>query len=191
MIKKLLGDKNFEMIAEIYDGDRQLIAGLFQKKEVSIMSKFENLRSKHENLRRKKVSGGHGWSKRMMKKLEMLKEAGADEEVQNRDFQKGSIGVERLAGEEVDFIGSYHLRVEEFSRRATVRFVLDKVCAQLSDGEKAFLKIADYTLLSKTSWFSHYKNLQIEICGKRKLKGANLLALDAISRQEHVEEEMK
>lgn len=34
MIKKLLDDKNFELIAEIFNDDRRLIAGLFRKKAV-------------------------------------------------------------------------------------------------------------------------------------------------------------
>jgi len=34
MIKKLLADENFEMIAEIYNDNRRLIAGLFKKKAV-------------------------------------------------------------------------------------------------------------------------------------------------------------
>lgn len=34
MIKKLLDDENFEMVAEIYSDNRRLVAGLFQKKAV-------------------------------------------------------------------------------------------------------------------------------------------------------------
>lgn len=34
MLKKLLDDDSFEMIAEIYNENRRLIAGLFQKKAV-------------------------------------------------------------------------------------------------------------------------------------------------------------
>lgn len=40
--------------------------------------KNDLLRSDRENFRRKKVNDSRGWSKRMMKKLETLKEAGAD-----------------------------------------------------------------------------------------------------------------
>lgn len=42
------------------------------------MSKYDNLRSKHEVRNRKKVGGGQGFARRMMRKLQDLKAGEAD-----------------------------------------------------------------------------------------------------------------
>lgn len=49
--------------------------------------KNASLRNDKELFRRKKINDSRGWTRRMMLKLEMLKEAEMDENIPNRDSQ--------------------------------------------------------------------------------------------------------
>lgn len=101
------------------------------------------------------------------------------------------IGIERRTGEEAEFIGSYYLQVDEFSRKGTIKFILDRIRRQLSEEERAYLKIGDPTLRNKQKWFSHYNNIDVQLFRNRKFKDATLLAIDALERKTHIEERFK